>query len=78
MTIEHSQAHAMASAIPTFACTTWEGDHLLLHVGLPFNQPQPPRGTIAWGATKCDRAVRLNGTHQRATVSCIRCYGRST
>lgn len=68
----------MDRSTPTFAATTWEGDHLLVHVSLPFHQPQPPLGTIAWGATKCGRAVRINGRHPRATSSCIICYGKDT
>lgn len=62
--------------IPTFACTSWEGDHLLVHVALPFNQTQPPPGAVAWGATKCDRAMRLNGRAKNA-AECLVCFGEA-
>lgn len=64
----------MAGTTPVFACTSWDDGHLVIHVGLPFHQTQPPAGTIAFGATKCGRAMRLNGTHPRATQQCIECY----
>ena len=62
------------TTIPTFACTSWDGDHLVLHIALPFHQPQPPRGSIAWGATKCGRALRINGSHPNAEETCEECW----
>lgn len=66
----------MAGTTPTFAASVWNGTHLVLHVGLPFNQVAPPRGQVAWGATRCGLAVRLNGTHPHAADRCAECWGQ--
>lgn len=64
----------VVNRIPTFACTSWEGDHLMLHVAIPFYQVQPPQGSLSWGATKCGRAMRLNSTHPNTKAQCVTCF----
>ena len=65
---------SMTETVKTFAAQTWEGNHLLQHVALPYHQPQPPAGTYAWGATRCGRAVRLNGSG--ADELCEECWAK--
>lgn len=62
------------ATVKTFAATTWDEDHLTLHVVLPYNQVQPPQGEIAWGAARCGRAMRINGSHENAVEVCEECW----
>ncbi len=60
--------------IQTFACTSWDDGKLVGHIALPFYQVRPPKTNTAWGITKCDRVMRINGTHPNVEETCEVCW----